>query len=43
MQQGMAEGAKDMVYLAPRAAYHSYGPELHACTAVVRVLQGGLM
>ncbi len=40
MQQGIAEGAKDTVYLAPKAGYHVHGPEIHSNVVVVRVLRG---
>ena len=39
MQQGVAAGgAKDAAWLAPATARARYGPELHATTAVIKLL-----
>ena len=39
MQQGMAEGAKQQVFLMPRSAAHSYGPPLQSACCLLRLLQ----
>lgn len=39
MQQGIADGAKDEAFLHPLAAYHAFGPELHATSAVIKLIQ----
>eukprot|EP00877_Chromochloris_zofingiensis_P003200 jgi/Chrzof1/12881/Cz07g10220.t1 len=38
VQQGMAGAVKQAVFLMPQTAKHSYGPELHSCTCVVKLL-----
>jgi len=39
VQQGMASGAaKEDIYLMPSTARHRYGPELHGCGCVVRLI-----
>eukprot|EP00955_Chlamydomonas_euryale_P096969 365043-Chlamydomonas_euryale.AAC.26 len=40
VQQGIAGAARDDVLIAPQAPLHTYGPELHANVAVLRLLQG---
>ena len=39
MQQGMAEGARQDLYLVPESAFHQYGQELHSAAFVLRLLQ----
>ncbi len=39
MQQGMAEGAKQQVFLMPRSAAHTYGPPLQSACCLLRLLQ----
>jgi hypothetical protein len=38
MQQGMAEGMQQSLFLMPQTALHSYGPPLKADVALVRLL-----
>lgn len=38
MQQGMAEGMQQPLYLMPRTALHSYGTPLKANVALVSLL-----
>ena len=39
MQQGVAEAARQDLYLMPLAAQHEYGPELHSNVCVLKLLQ----
>ncbi len=39
MQQGMAEGAAQALYLVPRSALHSYGPRLAGGACTLRLLE----
>lgn len=39
MQQGMAEGAAQALYLVPRSALHSYGPRLAGGACMLRLLE----
>ena len=39
MQQGLADGARQDVFLMPQAAQHEYGPPLHANVCIVRLLE----
>ena len=39
MQQGVAEAARQDLYLVPLAAQHEYGPELHSNVCVLKLLQ----
>ena len=38
MQQGMAEGTQQAMYLMPQSAQHSYGPLLLGTACSVRLL-----
>ena len=38
VQQGMAEGIQQDVFLVPMGAQHEYGKELHASTCVLKLL-----
>lgn len=38
MQQGMAEGTQQAMYLMPQSAQHSYGPLLVGAACSVRLL-----
>ena len=39
MQQGVAEAARQDVYLMPLGAQHEYGAELHSNVCVLKLLQ----
>ena len=39
MQQGMAEGTAQALYLVPRSALHSYGPRLAGGACTLRLLE----
>ena len=39
MQQGVADAARQDLYLMPLAAQHEYGPELHSNVCVLKLLQ----
>ena len=39
MQQGVADAARQDLYLMPLAAQHEYGPELHSTVCVLKLLQ----
>ena len=39
MQQGIADAARTEAFLMPLSARHAHGAELHADTAVLRLLQ----
>lgn len=39
MQQGLADGARENLFLMPQSAQHEYGPPLHANVCVVRLLE----
>ena len=39
MQQGMAEGAAQPMYLVPRSALHAYGPLLAGGPCSLRLLE----
>ena len=38
MQQGMAEGGKQPVFIMPRTAAHTYGPPLQSACCLIRLL-----
>jgi hypothetical protein len=38
MQQGMAEGMQQPLFLMPQTALHSYGPPLRGDAVLVRLL-----
>ena len=38
VQQGMAEGIRQDIFLVPLGAQHEYGHELHASTCVIKLL-----
>jgi hypothetical protein len=38
MQQGMAEGRQQAVFLMPRSAVHRYGPPLQSTCCLLRLL-----
>jgi len=40
MQQGMAEGGQQQVFLMPRSAAHTYGPPLQSACCLLRLLAG---
>ena len=39
MQQGLADGARQDVFLMPRGVQHEYGPPLHANVCIVQLLE----
>ena len=39
MQQGLADAARENLFLMPQSAQHEYGPPLHANVCVVRLLE----
>jgi hypothetical protein len=39
MQQGVAEAARQDLYLMPLGAQHEYGAELHSNVCVLKLLQ----
>ena len=39
MQQGVADAARQDLYLMPLAAQHEYDPELHSNVCVLKLLQ----
>ena len=42
MQQGMAEGRQQAVFLMPRSAAHTYGPPLQSTCCLLRLLSNEL-
>ena len=42
MQQGMAEGRQQAVFLMPRSAAHTYGPPLQSTCCLLRLLSKDL-
>ena len=38
MQQGIAEGGQQQVFLMPRSAAHTYGPPLQSACCMLRLL-----
>ena len=40
MQQGMAEGGKQPVFIMPCTAVHTYGPPLQSACCLIRLLAG---
>ena len=39
MQQGLADAARQDLYVVPLAAQHEYGAPLHAMTCILKLLQ----
>ena len=38
MQQGMAEGGKQPLFIMPRTTAHTYGPPLQSACCLIRLL-----